>query len=219
MKILIVEDDIHIRKELSILLKDNNYEPLMIEDFDNVTENIKTMECDLILLDINLPNKSGYEICKELKKIITCPIIFVTSRNTDEDELMSIRTGGIDFITKPYNKNILIEKIKRTLEITNPKNFKKITKKEMTLDLHLSILKYQDQEVELTRNEFKILYYFFMEEDRVITKEELLDYLWNDKYYLDENILIVNINRLRKKAKEIGIKELLQTIRGEGYRL
>lgn len=98
-------------------------------------------------------------------------------------------------------------------------NFKEITKKGYTLDLHLSLLKYDNKEIELTRNEFRILYYFFMNDNRIISKEELLEKLWNDKYYLDENILLVNINRLRKKAEEIGIKDLLENVRGKGYKL
>jgi len=98
-------------------------------------------------------------------------------------------------------------------------DYKEITKEEYTLDLHLSILKYKKKEIELTRNEFRILYYFFTNEKRIITKEELLEYLWNDKYYLDENILTVNIGRLRKKAKEIGIEELIKTERKKGYTL
>ena len=133
--------------------------------------------------------------------------------------MLSIKAGGIDFITKPYNKSILLEKIKRALNNTNPKNYKEITKKGYTLDLHLAILKFQDQEVELTRNEFRILYYFFLNSERIISKDELLEYLWNDKYYLDETILLVNINRVRKKASDIGIKNLLTTIRGQGYKL
>ena len=113
----------------------------------------------------------------------------------------------------------MLEKIRRAINNTDPFSFKEIVKNDYILDLHLSLLKYQGKEIELTRNEFRILYYFFREENRVISKEELLEYLWNDKYYLDENILLVNINRLRKKASEIGINNLLTTIRGEGYKL
>lgn len=130
------------------------------------------------------------------------PIIFVTSRDTTKDEIISIRVGGIDFIAKPYDTGVLLEKIKRAIKLSNPQNFKEMTKKGYTLDLHLSLLKYKDKEVELTRNEFRILYYFFMNDDRIITKDELLEKLWNDKYYLDENILLVNIARLRKKQKK-----------------
>ena len=161
----------------------------------------------------------GYDICKKIKEKSNIPIIFVTSRDTTEDEIKSIQVGGVDFITKPYNKIVLLEKIKRALKLNDPIHFRELTKNGYTLDLHLSILKYQDQEIELTRNEFRILYYFFTNPGRIITKDELLEKLWNDKYYLDDNILAVNMNRLRNKAKEIGITEFLTNIRGKGYKL
>lgn len=219
MKIIIVEDDTIIRKKLALLLEKEGYQTALIENFENVIQTLKETEADLILLDINLPYLDGFEICKRIKKESHIPVIFVTSRNTDKDELLSIKSGGIDFIVKPYNKAILLEKIKRAINNNNPINYKEITKNGYTLDLHLSILKYQGKEVELTRNEFRILYYFFTEKQRIITKEELLQHLWNDKYYLDESVLIVNINRLRTKAKEIGIDNLIKTVRGKGYRL
>lgn len=217
--IAIIEDDKRIREELSILLKNNNYETIIITDFENIEKKLNNYSIDLILLDINLPYENGFEICKKIKKEYNIPVIFVTSKNTDEDELLSIRVGGIDFITKPYNKNILLEKIKRALNYSNPIKYKEITKEGYTLDLHLSLLKKDNKSVELTRNEFLILYYFFTNENRIITKEELLEYLWNDKYYLDENILTVNINRLRKKASELSVNSLIKTIRGKGYKL
>lgn len=219
MNIAIIEDDLKIRKELAKLLEANGYYTVVLDDFEAIEEEIKKYRLDLILLDINLPYENGYTVCKKIKQESTVPILFVTSRNTDEDELLSIQAGGLDFITKPYNKSVLLEKIKRAINNSKPENFKEITKKEYTLDLHLSILKYRGKEIELTRNEFRILYYFFLESDRIITKDELLESLWNDKYYLDENILLVNINRLRKKAKDIGIADLLKTVRGKGYQL
>ena len=217
--IAIIEDDKIIREELSILLKNNNYETIIITDFENIEKKLNNYSIDLILLDINLPYENGFEICKKIKKEYNIPVIFVTSKNTEVDELLSIRVGGIDFITKPYNKNILLEKIKRALNYNNPIKYKEITKEGYTLDLHLSLLKKDNKSVELTRNEFLILYYFFTNENRIITKEELLEYLWNDKYYLDENILTVNINRLRKKASELSVNNLIKTIRGKGYKL
>lgn len=219
MNIIIVEDDPIIREKLSILLKYNGYETTLIDKFDNVVDNLLIENADLILLDINLPYMDGFDICKKLKEKTNIPIIFVTSRDTVEDEIKSIRVGGIDFITKPYNKTILLEKIKRALRLNNPINFKELTKNGYTLDLHLSLLKYDDKEIELTRNEFRILYYFFTNSGRLITKDELLEKLWNDKYYLDDNILSVNINRLRNKAKEIGITDFLVNVRGKGYKL
>ena len=219
MKIAIVEDDMKICEELSKLLKNNGYEIVAFNEFENIPLLIKNSEVNLVLLDINLPFENGYEICRKIKENNNIPIIFVTSRDSTEDEIMSIKVGGIDFITKPYDTIILLEKIKRAINLSNPMNFKEITKKGYTLDLHLSLLKYDNKEIELTRNEFRILYYFFMNDNRIISKEELLEKLWNDKYYLDENILLVNINRLRKKAEEIGIKDLLENVRGKGYKL
>mgnify|MGYP002338811392 FL=1 len=219
MNITIVEDDPIIREKLSSLLKDNGYETTLVSDFQNVTNKLLEINTDLILLDINLPYEDGFNICKKIKEKLQVPIIFVTSRDTTEDEIKSIQVGGVDFITKPYNIIILLEKIKRALKLNNPINFKELTKNGYTLDLHLSLLKYNGKETELTRNEFRILYYFFTNSNRIITKDELLEKLWNDKYYLDDNILSVNINRLRKKAKELGIVDFLKNVRGQGYRL
>lgn len=219
MNITIVEDDPVIREKLSSLLKENGYETTLVNDFQNVISNLLEINTDLILLDINLPYEDGFNICKQIKEKLQIPIIFVTSRDTTEDEIKSIQVGGVDFITKPYNKIILLEKIKRALKLNNPINFRELTKNGYTLDLHLSLLRYNGKETELTRNEFRILYYFFINPNRIITKDELLEKLWNDKYYLDDNILSVNINRLRKKASEIGIVDFLKNIRGQGYRL
>ena len=220
MKILIVEDDIKIRQELKTLLEHHQYEITLIEDFTkDIIEEINKTEKDLILLDINLPNQNGFDICKKVKEKESVPIIFVTSCTGEESELKSILSGGDDFITKPYNKDILLEKIKRTIKKQDPVQYKEIKLDNVTLDLHLSLVKYQDNEVELTRNEFRILYYFFINPKKIITKEELLDYLWNEKYYLDDNILTVNINRLRKKLEEIGLQDFITTIRKKGYKI
>lgn len=218
MNILLIEDDKKIKEELTKLLNNYGYKVTEGTNFQNILNYIDD-DISLVLLDINLPYDDGFTICKKIKENKNTPVIFVTSRSSDLDELLSIKVGGIDFITKPYNKNILLEKIKRALNNTDPLNFKEISKNGYSLDLHLALLKYKDKEIELTRNEFRILYYFFLESDRVITKDELLEFLWNDKYYLDEGILMVNINRLRKKAREIGIDNLLITVRGKGYKL
>ncbi len=219
MNILIIEDDDKIRQELQLLLEEEGYHTSAITHFESTIKEVQDGDYQLILLDINLPIQNGYDICKEIKKTSNIPILFVTSRDSEEDELRSIISGGNDFIRKPYNKIILLEKIKRALVNNNPIHYRELKVGEVTLDLHLSILKYRQQEVDLTRNEFRILYYFFQNAHRVITKEELIEYLWNDKYYLDENILTVNINRLRKKAEEIGLDNFIKTVHGQGYQL
>ena len=217
MKILIVEDDLKIREELKILLEREGYQVEVLSSFLNTVEDIRCRDYDLLLLDINLPDKNGFTICKEIKKDKQTPIIFVTSRNTEEDELNSILSGGDDFVTKPYNKYILLEKIGRALKLNDPTRYKELVVHEVILDLHLSKIKYHDQEVELTRNEFRILYYLFLNVGQVLSKEKLIEYLWNDEYYLDETILLVNINRLRKKLEDIGLKDFVKTKRGVGY--
>ena len=218
-KILIIEDDKVIREELSILLTNNNYDVSNTTDFLNIEKVIENIKPDLILLDINLPNTSGYEVIKAIKKVTSKPVIFVTSRNTIEDELKSLKSGGYDFITKPYNKELLLLKIRRCLDEVNPKNHKDLVVNGVVLDLHLSKLKYQDKEIELTRNEFLLMYYLFLNYPNILSKDMLIEYLWNDQFYLDENILIVNINRLRNKLRDIGLDDFIKTVRGVGYKL
>ena len=217
MKLLIVEDDFKIREELKILLESEGYQVEVIASFQNIIQDIIGKEYDLLLLDINLPNENGFTICKEIKKHKQAPIIFVTSRNTEEDELNSILSGGDDFVVKPYNKYILLEKIRRALKLNDPTRHKELAVHDVLLDLHLSKVKYQEKEVELTRNEFRILYYLFLHVGQVLSKEKLIQYIWNDEYYLDETILLVNINRLRKKLEDIGLNDFVKTKRGVGY--
>ena len=217
MRIFIVEDDFKIREELKILLESEGYQVEALSSFQNAIQDIIKQEYDLLLLDINLPNENGFMICKEIKKYKQIPIIFVTSRNTEEDELNSILSGGDDFVTKPYNKYILLEKIRRALKLNDPTRYKELVVHDVVLDLHFSVVKYHEKEVELTRNEFRILYYLFLNAGQVLSKEKLIEYLWNDQYYLDETILLVNINRLRKKLEDIGLVDFVQTKRGVGY--
>ena len=217
--IFLLEDDKILSKGISIALKKDEHMVTAVYGYLEALKQYQKQKYDLFLLDINLPYENGYEVCRKIKQVMPVPIIFVTSRDTNADELKSIQVGGIDFITKPYDTLILLEKIKRALQLSNPNNFRELVKKDCTLDLHLSILKYQEKSIELTRNEFRILYYFFMNEDKVISKEELLEKLWNDKYYLDENVLLVNMTRLKKKMKEIGIVHLVENIRGKGWKL
>lgn len=219
MRIGIIEDDEITRIELAKLLNVRGYETVLFTAFENLAAEFAENSVELLLLDINLPYENGYEVCKKIKKMAQVPVIFVTSRDTNVDELHSIQAGGIDFITKPYDTLILLEKIKRALKLSDPNNFREIVKKDCTIDLHLSILKYKDKDIELTRNEFRILYYFFMNDDKIIGKEELLEKLWNDKYYLDENVLLVNMSRLKKKMRDIGIVHLLENVRGKGWKL
>ena len=219
MTIAIAEDNTTTRRELSRLLTSHGYETVLPDDFKDLAGQLAGLSADLILLDVNLPYENGYDICRRIRELTRTPVIFVTSRDTSADELMSIRAGGIDFVSKPYDPLILLEKIRRALRLTDPGNFRELTRKGCTLDLHLSVIRYSGREAELTRNEFRILYYFFMNSGKVIGKEELLEKLWNDRFYLDENVLMVNMTRLKHKLREIGITHLLENIRGKGRKL
>ena len=219
MTIAIAEDNTTTRRELSRLLTSHGYETVLPDDFKDLAGQLAGLSADLILLDVNLPYENGYDICRRIRELTRTPVIFVTSRDTSADELMSIRAGGIDFVSKPYEPLILLEKIRRALRLTDPGNFRELTRKGCTLDLHLSVIRYSGREAELTRNEFRILYYFFMNSGKVIGKEELLEKLWNDRFYLDENVLMVNMTRLKHKLREIGITHLLGNIRGKGWKL
>ena len=219
MTIAVAEDNTTTRRELSRLLTSHGYETVLPDDFKDLAGQLAGLSADLILLDVNLPYENGYDICRRIRELTRTPVIFVTSRDTSADELMSIRAGGIDFVSKPYDPLILLEKIRRALRLTDPGNFRELTRKGCTLDLHLSVIRYSGREAELTRNEFRILYYFFMNSGKVIGKEELLEKLWNDRFYLDENVLMVNMTRLKHKLREIGITHLLENIRGKGWKL
>lgn len=201
-KILVVEDDESIQRELITLLKANGYEP--------VTE----PPCDLALLDINLPGESGFEICRKLRMNSNVPIIFLTARDSSEDELLGFGVGADDYIRKPYHSSVLLARIARLLK---RKGNTVLNAKGLTLNLSDLTVHFQGQSVELTKNETRILA-CLMKKD-LCTREEIVEDLWNNSLYIDENTLSVNINRLREKLKQIGGEEFIRTVRGVGYRL
>ena len=220
-KIMIVEDDIEIREELKILLQNNGYEVKVTTNLENVEKQILEEQCHLILLDINLPNKNGYEICSKIRTKSKLPIIFVTSRNSSMDELNGIMLGGDDYIEKPYNVPVLLARIQNLLNRVYPKEQKssKLEYKGITLDILKSQIKYNDKEIELTKIEIKTLYYLLKNTDRIIARTEIIDYLWDNEVYADDNSLSVVITRLREKLKKIGVEHLIETKRGQGYKL
>ena len=218
VNLLLIEDDIAIRKELCELLTRLGYNVVIMDDFDNYMSYFVERTYQGILLDITLPNISGFSICRKIKELYSVPIIFVTSSHKEEDELKSILSGGDDFVTKPYNVSILLEKIKRVVA-KNPLSSSIITIKNVTFDLSSSTLSFNGKSVELSRNERKIMYYLFQNVNRLVTKDELIEFLWNDKYYVDESILLVNINRLRKKLEEIDQIDFIKTVWGKGYQI
>lgn len=201
-KILVMEDDQSILEELCTLLSANGYVP------------VDKPPCDLALLDINMPGENGFEICRKLRQTSDIPIIFLTARDTPEDELLGFSVGADDFIRKPYNSAVLLARINRHLRRSTSTTLKA---KGITLELETLTVSSGTSCIELTKNEARILACLMKKE--LCTREEIIEDLWNNSLYIDENTLYVNINRLRKKLKEIGCGHLISTARGVGYRL
>lgn len=216
-KILIVEDDVSLRNELELFLRNNGYEVEVLESFDDSLNKILSITCDLILMDINIPGLNGEYLCREIRKSSNVPIIMVTSRNSELDELMSMSYGADDYITKPYNPQILLVRIEAVLKRVNNANTTIISYKEIKLNLSKSVIEANNLEIELSKNESKILYYLLKNKGTIIAREEIMDFLWGSDEFVDDNTLTVNINRLRRKLQDIGYDDVIETRRGQGY--
>ena len=201
-KILVIEDDDSIRSELKTLLRANGYQP------------VDCQPCDLVLLDINLPGENGFQICQKLRQASDVPVIFLTARDSREDELLGFGMGGDDFIRKPYDSSILLARIGRLLK---RKDRSSLTAKGLTLSLGELTAQYGERKTELTRNETRIL--ACLMQRKMCTREEIIEELWNNSLYLDDNTLGVNISRLREKLKNLGADDYIHTVRGVGYRI
>lgn len=217
-KIYIIEDDEKIKNEIGIFLSKNGYEVAKIESFSNVVDDVLKSNSDLVLLDINLPVYDGYFICKELRKNSDIPIIIVTSRNSEIDELMSMNIGADDFIKKPYNTQILLARIESILKRINKNTNNVVIKyKNLKLDVSKSVIETANENVELSKNELKILHYLLKNKGSIVSREEIMTYLWDSEMFVDDNTLTVNINRLRKKLEDVGESNMIETRRGQGY--
>ena len=201
-KIWIIEDDEVIRTELAAPLRTNGY--LTAE----------APPCDLILMDVNLPGESGFTRCRKLRQHSDTPVIFLTARDTPEDELLAFGVGADDFIRKPYNSAVLLARIGRVLKSTGTDT---LTVRGLTLDLPGMRAAFSGNAVELTKNETRILWCLMQKE--LCTRDELIEDLWTNGMYIDGNTLYVNIGRLREKLAHIGANDFIRTVRGVGYRL
>lgn len=218
-KILIVEDDEKLRNELEIFLNNNGYEAQALKEFNDTINIILKIDPDLLLLDINLPEADGEYICKELRKKSQMPIIIVTSRESEIDELLCINYGADHYITKPFNIQILLAKISSLLRRTNTlvDTNQKINAKNFILNTSKSTIEKDGKIVELTKNEYKILHFLVQNREKIVSRDDIMECLWDSESFIDDNTLTVNITRLRNKLEELGLKELLQTKRGQGY--
>lgn len=221
-KILIIEDEAVIRRELKILLENAMYEAAALTEFHHILQQITEQSPDLILLDINLPGCSGFDVCTQIRGEMGVPVIFLTSRTDSMDELNGILKGGDDYITKPYQAPILLARIGAVLKRTMGGRLKEQTQfvhKDVRLDIAGCVLTCRNKQTELTKAEMKILYRLFRRPGEYVSRTDLIEYLWENKIFIDDNTLSVHMTRIREKLKAIGVHELIVTKRGLGYRI
>ena len=216
-KILIIEDEVKIREELGNFLKNNGYDVFTIDNFDNTLKDILSKDSDVILMDVNIPGVNGMHFCREIRKEVKTPIIVVTSRNSEMDELICMNYGADDFITKPYNLQILLAHIEAVLKRSKPEVSNFLEYMGMKINLSKGVLEYDGDSIVLTKNELSILAYLLENRGKVVSRDDLMSYLWDSEMFVDDNTLTVNITRLRKKLEELGFENVIETRRGWGY--
>lgn len=215
-KIMIIEDDTIISKELYELLVNAGYEALILKDFSNAKEEILKSNIDLILLDINIPYQNGEQLLKEIRKESNIPVIMVTSRATETDEILSISYGADDYITKPYSPTILLLRIQNIFKRLD--NSTEVLKyKDLEVSPSRGILSKENQILELTKNEMLIFQHLLNNQNRIVSRDELMTILWNNEEYINDNALTVNISRLRSKLEDFGYPNAIETRKGQGY--
>lgn len=215
-KIMIIEDDTIISKELYELLVNAGYEALILKDFSNAKEEILKSNIDLILLDINIPYQNGEQLLKEIRKETNIPVIMVTSRANETDEILSISYGADDYITKPYSPTILLLRIQNIFKRLD--NSTEVLKyKDLEVSPSRGTLSKENQILELTKNEMLIFQHLLNNQNRIVSRDELMTILWNNEEYINDNALTVNISRLRSKLEGFGYPNAIETRKGQGY--
>lgn len=223
-KVMIVEDDPKIAEHLQTYMIKYGFHAIIVRDFDRIMEDFKENAPDIVLLDINLPSFDGYYWCRQIRQESTCPVIFISARTGEMDQVMALENGGDDFITKPFHSEVVIAKIRSQLRRAYgeyaTKDIERIIEKHgLKLFPERLELKFNSKIVALTKKETDVIESLMDRYPRVAGREDLLEKLWDDQVYVDENTLNVNITRVRKKFQELGITDAVETVRGAGYRL
>lgn len=215
-RILIVEDDKTICDELKELLLSASYEPVILGNFEDPVSTILEMHPNLILLDINIPYMNGELVLQSLRKVSNVPVIMVTSRNSEVDEVLAMSYGADDYITKPYNPTILLLRIQAIFKrLENSSDI--VSYKGLSINMQKGIVKKDEKEVILTKNEMIIFNYLLTHQNKIVTRDELMTDLWNNDEYINDNALTVNISRLRTKLKSLEPEDIIETRKGIGY--
>lgn len=219
IKVYIVEDDDVILKALKKFLQNWSYEVHTPDDFSTVYEKFEKVNPDLVLLDVSLPFFNGYYWCEQIRKSSNVPIIFISSADENLNKIMAMNMGADDYITKPFDLELLLAKIKailrRTFEYSESTN--NISYKDVIIDRDRMVLKFANEEISLSKNEYLILEMMFEYPEKVFRREEFMDKIWQTDEFIDDNTLTVNIMRLRKKLEDIGLKNFIKTKKKVGY--
>lgn len=219
-KILLIEDDLSLSKNIFINIKKWDYEIKTIENFQNILEEFIEYKPDLVLLDITLPYFDGFYWCKKIRDISKVPIIFLSSRDSNMDIIMAVNMGADDFIKKPFSTEILLAKIQAILRRAYSYSDELsdiIEVNSAILNISDSTITYGNNSKELTKNEFKILQILMKNNGHIVSRDNLMRFLWDSEYYISENTLTVNINRLRKSLEDIGLIDFIITKKSQGY--
>lgn len=218
-KIMIVEDEEKIRDILKKSLEKWSFDVYAVEDFNNTFEEFARELPQLVLMDVNLPVCDGFYWCSKIRSISKTPVIFLSSRSSNMDVVMAVNMGGDDYITKPFSIEVLVAKINAVLRRTysySETNMDTLEFNNVIISLKNNTVYYNDKTIELTKNEFKIMYVLMKNHDNIVSREDIMQELWQDENFIDDNTLTVNINRLRKKLREIGV-DFIKTIKNQGY--
>lgn len=218
-KILIVEDDLVIGNGLRDHMNNWGYESKCVTDFNNVLSEFASFNPNLVLLDISLPFFNGFHWCTEIRKISKVPIIFISSASDNMNIVLAMTYGGDDFISKPFDLNVLTAKVqallRRTYDFSTQTNL--IEHNGVILNISDGTLTYNGEKIELTKNEFKILHMLLENKGKAVNRDDIMTRLWESDSFIDDNTLTVNVTRIRKKLSDVGLKDFIKTKKGIGY--
>lgn len=221
MDIFIIEDDKALSREISLTLSKWGYDVGEVVNFENITNEVLDSNPKLILMDINLPCYDGFYWCSQIRNFLKVPIIFISSRDNDMDIIMSVNMGGDDYITKPFSPQVLVAKIqailRRTYSYNSDVKSEVIKFKDITLNIVESKVYFNNENTELTKNELKIMKILMENQEKIVSRDEIIEELWDTDEFISENTLTVNVNRLRKKLDIMGLSDFILTKKGQGY--
>ncbi len=218
MHILIIEDDRDFALEMGDFLRNSLYQVTVLTEFTHIVEKLPTIGPDLVLLDLSLPEQSGFQVCTDIRRISDVPIIFVTGRSDSADEVTALLKGGDDYITKPFHPSLLLAHISVVLKRAGKSGGISVLEHQgVELDLAKGCVRFQGSSVELTKNELKVLSCLFQHKGTIVSRRSLTEYLWDNSIFLDDNSLSIHITRIRSKLEGLGLSDFIRTKRGMGY--